>query len=77
MVVEGIGIHDEDMIGSLVRSIIISWTFRILAHGENQYSYVYKILSHFLSTALKQTEAEHRSSGTPFSVNLNPLPPNY
>ena len=25
-------------------SIIISWTFRILAHEENQYSYVYKIL---------------------------------
>ena len=39
MVVEGIGLHVE-----VVLSIIISWTFRIQAHEENQYSYVYKIL---------------------------------
>ena len=44
VVVEGIGLHVEDILVSLVLSIIISWTFRILAHEENQYSYVYKIL---------------------------------
>ena len=49
MVVEGIGLHAEDILVSLVLSkIIISWTFRILAHEENQYSYVYKILNQFL-----------------------------
>ena len=57
MVVEGICLHVEDILVSLVLSIIISWTFRILAHEENQYSYVYKILCHFLSKALKQTKA--------------------
>ena len=35
-VVEGIGLHVEDILVSLVLSIIISWTFRILAHEENQ-----------------------------------------
>ena len=54
VVVEGTGLHHEDIVVSLVLSIIISWTFRILAHAENQYSYVYKILGHFLSKALKQ-----------------------
>ena len=49
MVVEEIGLHVEDILVSLILSIIISWTFRILAHEENQYSYVYKILGHFLS----------------------------
>ena len=34
MVVEGIGLHVEDILVSLVISIIISWTFRILAHEE-------------------------------------------
>ena len=47
MVVEGIGLHIEDILVFLVLSIIISWTFRILAHEENQYSDVYKILGHF------------------------------
>ena len=47
VVVEGIGLHVEDILVSLVLSIIISCTFRILAHKENQYSYVYKILGHF------------------------------
>ena len=42
MVLEGIGLHVEDILVSLVLSIIISWTFRILAHEENQYSFVYK-----------------------------------
>ena len=47
MVVKGIGLHVEDMLASLVLSIIISWTLRILTHEENQYSYVYKILGQF------------------------------
>ena len=38
----------------------MSWTFRILAHEENQYNYVNKILGHFLSEAPKQTEAGPR-----------------
>ena len=38
----------------------MSWTFRILAHEENQYNYVNKILGHFLSKAHKQTEAGPR-----------------
>ena len=38
MVVEEIGLHVEDLIVYFVLSIIISWTFRILAHEENQYS---------------------------------------
>ena len=48
MMVEGICLHVEDMFFSLVLSIILSWAFRILAHGENQYSYVYTILGQFL-----------------------------
>ena len=40
MVVEGIGLHVED-IG------LVSWTFRILAHEENQYSYIYETLGQF------------------------------
>ena len=47
MVVEGRGLRGEDILVPLVHSIIISWTFRILAHGESQYSYVYSILGHF------------------------------
>ena len=34
MVVEGIGLHVEDILVSLVLPIMISWTFRILAHKE-------------------------------------------
>ena len=68
MVVEGIGLHVEDILVSLVLSIIISWTFRIMAHEESQYSYIYKMLGFFLSKALKKTEARPRSSGTPFLV---------
>ena len=44
MAVEGIGLHVEDILVSMVLSIII---FRILAHEENQHSNVYKILGHF------------------------------
>ena len=69
MVVEGIGLHVEDILVSLVIPIIIYWTFRILAHEENQYSYVYKnIRPIVLSKALKQTKARPRSSGNPFLV---------
>ena len=47
IVVEGIGLHVEDILASLVLPIVISWTFRTLAHEVNQYSYVYKILGNF------------------------------
>ena len=43
MVVEGIGLHVEDILVSLVISIIISWTFRILAHEEDQYTVMFTI----------------------------------
>ena len=46
-VMNGIGLHVHNILVSLVLSIIISWTFRILAHEENQYTYVYKILGQF------------------------------
>ena len=65
---EGIDLHVEDILVSLVFSIIILWTFRILAHGKNQYSYVQIIRPIVLSKALKQTKAGLRSSGTPFLV---------
>ena len=35
------------LLDSLVFPITISWTFRILAQEENQYSYIYKILGQF------------------------------
>ena len=70
MVVEGIGVHVEDILVSLVLSIIISWTFRILAHEEDQYTVMFtKYQANFLSNALKQTKAGPRSSGTPFLVS--------
>ena len=48
IVVEGISQHVEDILVSLVLSIIIiPWTFSILTHEENQNSYVYEILGHF------------------------------
>ena len=74
-VVEGIGLHIEDILVSLILSIITSWTFRFMAHEENQYSYVYKIMGQFLSNALKQTKARPRSSGTPFLVFKYFMPP--
>ena len=36
MMVEEIGLHVKDILVSLVLSLIISWTFRILAHEEDQ-----------------------------------------
>ena len=46
MVVEGIHVEDIFKLVSLVLSLIISWTFRILAHKLDQYSYTqYKIVS--------------------------------
>ena len=64
MVVEGIHLDDIFELISLVLSLIISWTFRILAREEDQYT-------DFLSIALKQTKAGPRSSGTPFLVLHN------
>ena len=61
MMVEGIHVEAIFKLVSLVLSLIISWTFRILAHEEDQYT-------DFLSVALKQTKAGPRSSGTPFLV---------
>ena len=61
MVVEGIHVEDIFELVSLVLSLIISWTFRILAHEEDQYTDI-------LSIALKQTKAGPRSSITPFLV---------
>ena len=50
----------------------ISWTFRILAHELDQYSYIqYKSLGWILSVALKQTKAGPRSSGTPVLVSIS------
>ena len=48
-----IDLHVEDILVSLVLSIIISCAFRILAHKEHQYSYIYIILGHFLSKEIK------------------------
>ena len=47
MVVEGINVEDIFYLVSLVVFFNISWTFRIMAHEEDQYSYVYKILNNF------------------------------
>ena len=38
MVVEGKHVEDIFELVSLVLSLIISWTFRILAHEEDQYT---------------------------------------
>ena len=38
MVVKGIHLEDIFELVSLVPSLIISWTFRILAHEEDQYT---------------------------------------
>ena len=61
MVVEIIPVEDIFELVSLALSLIMSWTFRILAHEEDQYT-------DFLSIALKQSKAGPRSSGTPFLV---------
>ena len=47
MVVEGIGLHVEDILVSLVLSLIIFWTFITPVHEEDQYSYVSKIIGQF------------------------------
>ena len=57
MVVEVIPVEDIFELVALALSLIMSWTFRILAHEEDQYT-------DFLSIALKQTKAGPRSSGT-------------
>ena len=61
MVVEGIHVEDIFELVSLVPFLIISWTFRILAHEEDQDT-------DFLSIPLKQTKAGPQSWGTPFLV---------
>ena len=61
MVVEGIQVEYIFELVSLVISLIIFWTFWILAHEEDQYT-------DFLSIALKQTKAGPRSSGAHFLV---------
>ena len=38
MVVEGIHVEDIFELVSLILSLIISWTFRILEHEEDQYT---------------------------------------
>ena len=53
MVMEEIHVEDIFELVSLVLSLIISWTFRILAHEEDQYT-------DSLSISLKQTKAEPR-----------------
>ena len=64
MMVEGIHVKDIFELVSVVLFLIISWTFRILTHEEDQYT-------DFLSIAFKQTEARPRSSGTPLLVYLS------
>ena len=59
MVVEGIHVEDIFELVSLVLWLIISWTFRILALEEDQYT-------DLLSIELEQTKAGTQSSGTPF-----------
>ena len=59
--VEGIHVKDIFELVSLVLSSIISWTSRILAHEEDQYT-------DFLSITLKQTKARPRNFGTSFLV---------
>ena len=61
MVVVGIHVEDIFELVSLARSLIICWTFRILAHEEDQYT-------DFLYIALKQTKAGPLRLGTPFLV---------
>ena len=63
MVVEGIHVEDIYELVSLVLPLIISCTFRILAHEEDQYI-------DLLSIAPKQTKAGPRNSGTPFLVMI-------
>ena len=41
MVVEGIHVEDILELVSLVLSLIISWTFRIVAHEEDQYTVMF------------------------------------
>ena len=63
MVVGKIRVKDIFELVSLVLSLIISGTFRILTHEEDQYT-------DFLSIALKQTKTRPRSSETPFLVSI-------
>ena len=52
--------------------LIISWTFRVLAHEEDQYTVMFrKYKANSLSIALKQTKAGPRSLGAPVLVCNN------
>ena len=42
MMLEGIRVENIFQLFSLVLSLIISWTFRILAHEEDQYTVMYR-----------------------------------
>ena len=65
MVVEGIHVGDIFELFSLDLSLIISWTFKILAAEKDQYTVMLEhIKPIFLSIAPKQTKAGPRSSGT-------------
>ena len=61
MVVEEMHVEHIFELVSLVLFLIISWTFRILANKDDQYT-------DFLFISLKQTKAGPRSSETPFLV---------
>ena len=53
MVVEVIHVEDIFELVSLVLCLIISWTFRILAHEGYQYTVMFR----FFAIAIKQTNA--------------------
>ena len=74
MVVEGIHVEDIFELVSLVLYLIISWTFRILAHEEDQYTIMFiKYYADFFSLTFKQTKAGRRSLGTPSLVCIVPI----
>ena len=76
MVVEGIHVEDIFYLVSLVLSLIISLTFGIMAHEEDQYTVMFrKYKAGFLAIALKQTKAGLRSSDF-CSSNIFGLGPN-
>ena len=64
MVVKGVHVEDIFELVSLVLSLIISWTFRILVMRKTNTLI-------FLSIAFKQTKAWSQSSGTPFPVCID------
>ena len=53
---------------SLVLSLIISWTFRILAHEEDQHNFVHKILGRIFVHSIHTAWSRASEFGTPFLV---------